>query len=137
MGAGAGFRDTFKVLDYDLTSPMRGGVKFDWAEHAYRVLQKQTEAYFRQALEKGAGWNVWRSEPRMKDDDPFVIVHDFALVPPGANAPGRGYLFRQPDLTDGERARLLAGRHDWEEHRWQDECGVPDCGHPSCERYRA
>lgn len=27
---------------------------------------------------------------------------------------------------DGERARLLAGRHDWREDKWEDECGVAE-----------
>ncbi len=106
-------------------------------------LNAETERWIRKALERGPGWGVWRSEARCKGEgtgdgtyDPFIIVHDFALVPPGAGGLGRGLMFTQPELTDGERVRLLAGRHDWREDKWEDECGVLDCGHSCCEDYR-
>lgn len=110
---------------------------FDVNKHMIDKIAAETERWVRKAIEKGAGWNVWRSNPRTKDGDVFIIVHDFALVPPGAAAPGAGWLFTQPDFTDGERVRLLAGRHDWREDAWEDECGVLGCGHPCCERARA
>ena len=128
---------------YDLFQPFSvNGAAIDslvvnHTKHMIEQLAAETERWMRKALENGPGWNVWRSLPGHKDGDIFVITHQFALVPPGAQAPGEGYLFTQPDFTDGERVRLLAGRHDWREQNWQDECGVPDCGHPCCERYRA
>lgn len=106
-------------------------------------LNAETERWLRKAIERGPGWNVWRSHMRSKGEgvgdgtyDPFVIVHDFALVPPDAAGPGPGLMFHQPELTDGERVRLLAGRHDWRDQDWEDECGVSDCGHSCCEDYR-
>jgi hypothetical protein len=133
-------KEAFKLgktfSNIDAIGDMRGGDRYEWAEHAYGLLHKMTEAWSRKALEAGPGWNFWRSNPYHKDGDIFVITHDFALVAPGEKAPGAGVLFQQPELTDGERTRLLAGRHDWQEDRWQDHCGVGRCGHPCCEQYR-
>lgn len=112
---------------------------YDHTAHTLKQVADATERWVRKAIEKGPGWSVWRSNPRPKGDeigDIFVIVYDFALIEPGAPAPGAGVLFRQPELTDGERVRLLAGRHDWRELAWEDECGVDGCGHSCCEAYR-
>ena len=57
------------------------------------------------------------------------------LVRDGEPSLADGVLYKQPELTDGERARLLAGRHDWRESAWEDECGVPRCGHDCCAVY--
>lgn len=110
---------------------------FDPHKHMLQQLAAETERWVRMALEKGPGWDVWRSEPRTAEGDHFVLVFEYALVPPGGSPPGTGMLFTQPELTPGERVRLLANRHDWREDRWEDECGVPDCGHSCCDNYRA
>lgn len=34
-----------------------------------------------------------------------------------------------PAMSEDERQRWDAGRHDWEEGHWQDHCGDPDCEH--------
>jgi hypothetical protein len=99
-------------------------------------LNAQTERWMRLAIERGPGWSVWRSHPRTPEGNQFAIVHDFALIGPGEEGRGAGWLFTQPELSDGERVRLLAGRYDWQDDRWQDECGVTDCGHDCCEVYR-
>lgn len=36
-------------------------------------------------------------------------------------------LYRRADLSEGELARLLAGRLDWRDADWEDCCGLPDC----------
>lgn len=35
-------------------------------------------------------------------------------------------------MTEDERRRYLAGRHDWREHQWQDHCGLPGCDEEAC-----
>lgn len=109
---------------------------FDQTRHIVERLNAETERWLRVAIAKGPGWNVWRSNPRSPAGDVFVIIHDFQLLEPGAKPAGTGVVFAQPELTDGERARLLAGRHDWQEQRWEDHCGVDGCGHSCCEDYR-
>ena len=108
----------------------------DPVRDAVLALAKETERWLRMAIENGPGWNVWRSAAETKAGDPFVIIHRFALVPPDTKTVGSGVLYTQPELTPGERARLLAGRHDWREDQWEDDCGVLDCGHDCCERAR-
>lgn len=111
--------------------------RFDPVAHALEMLNAETERWLRKAIKAGRGWRLYRSHPEAKDGDPFVIVHRFKLIAPGeATLPGAGVVFTPPDLTDGERIRLLAGRYDWREDKWEDDCGVDDCGHPSCERNR-
>lgn len=107
----------------------------DATRDAIEALNRETERWVRKAIEKGPGWNVWRSNAETKYGDPFVIVHKFALLPPGLIAAPAGVVLIQPDLTPGERARLLAGRHDWKEDGWEDECGVPGCDHDCCAVY--
>lgn len=104
-----------------------------------RRLAVLTEQYLRQAVEQGPGWNLWRAGPCLDEGDPgFCPRYKFQLIAPGSDEELEqpGVLFVQPTLTEGERARLLAGRHDWQEDRWQDHCGVLDCGHSCCEDYR-
>jgi hypothetical protein len=109
---------------------------FDLVGEHNAKLAAETERWAKKALEKGPGWNVWRSNPITSGGDAFFIVYHFSLLAAGDTAPGAGVIFNQPDLSDGERARLIAGRYDWQDDRWEDECGVLDCGHPCCESYR-
>jgi len=126
----------FRLSETSDLPPTYRASPFDQFAHLNRLLAAETERWIRKALERGPGWNVWRSDALCGDDgDPFIIKHEFQLVPAGATL-SKGVLFTQPDLTDGERVRLLAGRHDWREHEWEDECGVLDCKHPCCEDAR-
>jgi len=88
----------------------------------------------RLALEAGPGVDVWRGGP-FAGDDGWSLHYEFKLVKRGERPELRlpGVMFVQPELTEGERIRLLDNRHDWREDRWEDYCGVPDCGHSSCE----
>jgi len=111
------------------------GSIFDLAKHQHELaivqVDRMTEAWLRKAIEAGPGVNLARSGPI---EDGFSIKYEFQLIQPGADPELRMpcTIFKQPDLTDGERARLLAGRSDWREDQWQDECGVPDCEHDCC-----
>lgn len=105
--------------------------------HARR-LNDLTEHFCRKAIEAGPGFNVWRGGPYFAESDPgFNARYEFKLVAPGSDEvlDQPGVMLLQPELTEGERARLLADRFDWRETSWQDHCGVPECGHSCCEAF--
>lgn len=123
--------------EYDLTIlSALGQAKRAAADLHTTTINIVTERWLKKLLGQGPGWKLWRSHPQPQEEDPFIIRYGFALVPPGEDAPGAGILFTQPELSPGERERLIAGRHDWRDHEWQDHCGVADCGHKCCEDYR-
>lgn len=72
---------------------------------AAETLGAETERWCWRAIGKGVGWRVWRSEPRWED---FHIIHQFALLPPGASPPGSGTIYGPFSKGEGERGEQEA-----------------------------
>lgn len=73
-------------------------------------LMAETERWCWRAIAKGVGWRVWRSECRWED---YHMIHEFALLPPGASPPGSGTVygpFSKGGHRGGEQEAPLAGQ---------------------------
>lgn len=104
------------------------------ARAAQNQLDAVTESYLRKVVEMGPGYFLARGIDH-EETDVFVTRYLFQICAPGdeISIPGPKVIYRQPELSEGERIRLLAGRSDWQDDQWQDNCGVPGCGHDCCE----
>lgn len=98
----------------------------------HRKIERAVLAAFRE------GKDFVHTSPQVTSPDPFdprpLFEHArYAVeVRGGAVEAGREWpqdfmVYRVADLTEGERARLAAGRDDWRENDWEDGCGLPGC----------
>lgn len=98
----------------------------------HRKIEKAVLAAFRE------GKDFVHTSPQVTQPDPFEIRNIWEAaryavevrggpVEPGLDWNHELTVYRVGDLTEGERARLAAGRDDWRERDWEDYCGLPGC----------